>query len=117
MLIGAALSAALTLTLRLIGGTDAPALGMLWMFVLSLALFFSVHHLAMYYLFQPYSTEWFAKNPFYHLVTLAVSAACGFGLVLRPPIVPFTAVVFTVSVVYLAAALPELPAIPDRAFL
>lgn len=47
--------------------------------ILALSLFFSVHHLFMYYIFQPYSTELNVKNPFFPIVNsivLAVGIVC-----------------------------------------
>jgi hypothetical protein len=116
VLIGAAFSAALTVVFMAAGGVPGPDLGLLWLSVLSLAVFFSVHHLAMYYFFQPYSTDLFAKNPFFHLVTFAVSAASGAGIVMQPPIVPFTLIVFAAAIVYLAAALTLVSRYGHRTF-
>lgn len=47
--------------------------------IIGLSLFFSVHHLFMYYIFQPYSTELNVKNPFFSIVNsiiLAVGVLC-----------------------------------------
>ncbi|AIQ46036.1 hypothetical protein R70723_09175 [Paenibacillus sp. FSL R7-0273] len=40
--------------------------------VLGLSLFFSVHHIFMYYIFQPYSTELNMRNPFFTIVNSIV---------------------------------------------
>lgn len=77
---------------------------LLWVCVIFLSVFFTVHHLCMYYIFQPYSTELNVKNPLYYLVNMAVSAACGVSLVLRVPSSRLTAVIFTVTVIYLLLA-------------
>ncbi|WP_054939640.1 hypothetical protein [Paenibacillus ihuae] len=42
--------------------------------ILGLSLFFSVHHLFMYYIFQPYSTELNVKNPFFSIVNSIIMA-------------------------------------------
>ncbi|WP_313640840.1 hypothetical protein [Paenibacillus sp.] len=50
-----------------------------WVTILCLSLFFSVHHLFMYYIFQPYSTELNMKNPFFFIINsivLGLSVAC-----------------------------------------
>lgn len=47
--------------------------------ILGLSLFFSVHHLFMYYIFQPYSTELNVKNPFFSIlnsIVLAIGIVC-----------------------------------------
>lgn len=43
-----------------------------WITILCLSLFFSVHHLFMYYIFQPYSTELNVKNPFFIIINSIV---------------------------------------------
>ncbi|OKP88893.1 hypothetical protein A3844_07150 [Paenibacillus helianthi] len=46
--------------------------------ILGLSLFFSVHHLFMYYIFQPYSTELNVKNPFFSIMN---SIVLGVGII------------------------------------
>lgn len=106
LLIAAALGAALTLVVLTAGGAvDVRELLLLWVCVSALSVFFSVHHLFMYYFFQPYSTELNMKNPLFFLVNLLVSVACGLGIALRPSGPVFAAVVVALTVVYLGAAL------------
>ncbi|NIK77723.1 hypothetical protein FHS15_002861 [Paenibacillus castaneae] len=78
---------------------------MLWVCVISLSAFFSVHHLFMYYIFQPYSTELNMKNPLYFIVNMVVSFAGGISIILRVPAVSFTVIIFAVTLIYLAVAL------------
>lgn len=106
LLIGAALGAALT-AIAAAGGGDwlSLELVMLWVCVISLSVFFTVHHLFMYYFFQPYSTELNVKNPLYHIVNMVVSSASGAAIILRASAVPFTVIVFSLTLVYFAAAL------------
>lgn len=66
--------------------------------------FFSVHHLLMYYIFQPYSTELNVKNPFFHVVNMVFSSACGISIVVKVPALPFTVTVMIVTLVYLGVA-------------
>lgn len=100
--IAAALGASLTAVAASAGGEWLGSdLLLLWVCIVSLSVFFTVHHLCMYYMFQPYSTELNVKNPLYYLVNMAVSSACGVSLVLRVPSSRLTAVIFTVTVIYL----------------
>ncbi len=100
--IAAALGVSLTAIAASTGGEWLNSeLLLLWVCVVSLSVFFTVHHLCMYYLFQPYSTELNVKNPLYYLLNMAVSSACGVSLVLRVPSSRLTAVIVTVTVVYL----------------
>ncbi|QGQ99338.1 hypothetical protein EHS13_32990 [Paenibacillus psychroresistens] len=103
--IAAALGAALTLIVLAAGEPLNLDLLLLWVCVLVLSVFFSVHHLLMYYIFQPYSTELNVKNPFFYLVNIVVSSASGISIVVKAPALPFTIAVVIITLVYLAAAL------------
>lgn len=102
--IAAALGAALTLIALAAGAELNLELLLLWVCLLVLSVFFSVHHLLMYYIFQPYSTELNVKNPFFYVVNMVVSAVCGMSIVVKAPALPFTVTVVIVTLVYLAAA-------------
>ncbi|MFC3746641.1 hypothetical protein [Paenibacillus sp. GCM10012306] len=77
---------------------------MIWICVISLSVFFTVHHLFMYYIFQPYSTELNVKNPLYYLVNMAVSSACGVSIVLPTPGLLLTEIIFILTLIYLLVA-------------
>jgi len=102
--IAAALAAGLTLVFRLAGGVPGALFAQLWVLAAALAVFFAVHHMAMYYLFQPYSTEMNAKNPLYFVVSMAVSGACGASLFLRIPPGALAWIVGVLALVYAAAS-------------
>ncbi len=106
LLIAAATGLSLTAVAFAAGAADLNAeLLMLWLCVIALSLFYSVHHLFMYYMFQPYSTELNIKNPLYIAVNMGVSFASGLSIVWRGPAVPFTIIIVGLTVLYLAAAL------------
>lgn len=106
LLIAAALGAVLTIVIAASGGEVLIwDILMLWIGILLLSVLFSVHHLFMYYIFQPYSTELNIKNPLYFVVTMLVSFACGISIVVRIPIDIFSAFVFTLTLIYLFVAL------------
>lgn len=104
--IAAAMGLSLTAVAFAAGAANPDAeLLMFWLCVIALSIFFSVHHLFMYYIFQPYSTELNIKNPLYFVVNMGVSFASGLSIIWRGPAVPFTTVVVALTVLYLAAAL------------
>lgn len=105
LLVGGALSLAVTIAAIAAGGVSATDLVLLWACALALSVFFSVHHLFMYYIFQPFATDLNTKNPYYWIVNMVVSALCGVLLVLPVPPAAFTCVVLALALVYTAAAL------------
>lgn len=105
LLIAAATGLSLTAVAFAAGAAEPNAeLLMLWLCVISLSLFYSVHHLFMYYIFQPYSTELNIKNPLYIVVNMSVSFASGLSIIWRGPAVPFTIVIVVLTILYLIAA-------------
>ncbi|ADY55751.1 hypothetical protein Sgly_1449 [Syntrophobotulus glycolicus DSM 8271] len=77
-------------------------------FVLSiffLALFFSVHHLFLYYVFQPYTTELGMKNPFYRVINYGVYLLCFFCTKIQSPPSSFTLIVLASTLIYIVGAL------------
>lgn len=73
--------------------------------VLMLAVFFSVHHLFLYYVFQPYTAELDIKNPFYTLLNMVVYIACFVCLKLDSQPAGFAFIVLGATVLYTAVAL------------
>ncbi len=102
--IGAAAAAALTAPALAAGRSSASELTWVWTSALALSVFFSVHHLFMYYIFQPYSTELNAKNPFYWVVNMGVSGATGAAIFLEAPPAVFAWTAPALTFVYAAAA-------------
>lgn len=78
--------------------------------VLMLSVFFTVHHLFLYYVFQPYSEEMNVKNPFFQAINMAVYLICFLCYELQANgtltgNLPFTAGVLVVTLAYIVAAL------------
>lgn len=73
--------------------------------ILFLSLFFSVHHLFLYYVFQPYTTELGMKNPFYSIINTVVYLLCFLSLQIDSPPSYFTLIVLAATFVYIAVAL------------
>ncbi|MBW4085515.1 hypothetical protein [Paenibacillus sp. S150] len=73
--------------------------------ILGLSLFFSVHHLFMYYIFQPYSTELNLKNPFFSIVNSIVLAVGVISLQLQSTPARFAMMVLLAAAGYMLIAL------------
>lgn len=73
--------------------------------ILALSLFFSVHHLFMYYIFQPYSTELNVKNPFFTIVNSIVLAATIVGMQFESGLGSFALIVVLSAALYMLIAL------------
>ena len=101
VLLGFMLTLALMLT-----GTNLLSMDIvyLWASILGLALFFSVHHLFLYYIFQPYTTELNIRNPFYYFITSFVSALSAIVIIMRPEPLGFTIFIVLLALVYAIAA-------------
>lgn len=114
---GAGLAAALGLVIAAAGG-GAPLAEYVWLgvSVLSLALFFTVHHLAVYYLLQPYTTELNIRNPLYFVVHYVVSILCGLCFVLRPDPAVFGLVLLAISAVCAVVSLLLVQRFGSRTF-
>lgn len=105
LLIAVTLSLALTVVYAVAGGDVwHQDVLLLWASALSLSVFFSIHHLFMYYILQPYTTELNVKNPLYYIIYYIISAAGGICLFIRVPAFLFTAIVLAVTSLYLLAA-------------
>lgn len=75
------------------------------MTIVALSLFFSVHHLFMYYIFQPYSTELNVKNPFFTIVNSVVLGVGFIAMQFKSELGMFAMIVVLSAVVYMLAAL------------
>lgn len=115
--VAAALGIGTTVVSAASGGTAWSAeLLLLWIYALSLSVFFSVHHLFMYYIFQPYSTELNSKNPLYHVTNTLVSMICGLSIAVRAPAPAYAAAALVLALVYLCIALVLVPKLGRRTF-
>ena len=91
------------------GGTERPAEYLImFVTVIAMSVFFSVHYLAMYYLLQPYTEGLAQKGVAYRIVmtlTYAVCYACMQIKALRENALLFGIIVCVFAVVYAAVAL------------
>jgi hypothetical protein len=105
LLIAAALGMSLTAIAASNGGDWlSRELLLLWICVILLSVFFTVHHLFLYYIFQPYSTELNVKNPLYFVLNMVVSAASTFSIIMRAQGDLLTAIIAVVTLTYLVVA-------------
>ncbi len=101
LLIAAVLGGTLTLVaFTASGGMQWLDVVLLWLSIGTLAVFFTLHHLFLYYIFQPYSTDLNVKNPLYFIVSFVVSGACGFAIIFPLSPMVFTCVVLSIAIVY-----------------
>jgi len=84
--------------------------------VLLLSLFFSVHHLFMYYIFQPYAAEFNMKNPFFVIVNTVVYAICFISFQFDTAPAYFAVVVLGATAVYISVALILVYRLSPRTF-
>lgn len=105
LLIATALGTVLTIVIFAAGweGSNMDLL-FLWVSILSLSIFFSTHHLFLYYIFQPYTTELNTKNPLYHVINMIVSAASGLFLVIPASTQTFAVTFLTMALLLLMIA-------------
>ena len=73
--------------------------------VLVLSVFFTVHHLFLYYVFQPYSEEMNVKNPFFWVFNMVIYTVCFFCYEIQTGGVFFTMGVLAVTTAYIIVAL------------
>lgn len=73
--------------------------------ILCLSVFFSVHHLFLYYVFQPYTTDLAMKNPFFNIINGIVYFGCYICLQMDSTPKNFTWLVLIATVLYTIVAL------------
>lgn len=96
-IIGAGLSAILYVS----GGTDNPLnYVVLFVSILCMSLFFSIHYLTIYYLLQPYNAGTEIKSGMYQVIMSATYLVCFFLMNLRMPILVFGTACIAFCVLY-----------------
>ncbi len=73
--------------------------------ILLLAVLFTVHHLCLYYIFQPYSENLRVKNPFFSALNAGMYLLCFFCLRLEVGGLSFTLGVLAFTLLYITVAL------------
>ena len=73
--------------------------------ILLLSVLFTVHHLCLYYIFQPYSESLKVKNPFFSVLNSVMYMLCFICLQIEVGGFAFTMTVLCFTVIYILAAL------------
>lgn len=106
LLVAGAICLAILLPAILTGAAVPPLeLGAFLLSILCLAVFFTVHPLFMYYVFQPYTSQLAVKNPFFGVLNGAVYMVCILCLQIKQPPHYFAVIVLFATVAYSAVAL------------
>lgn len=96
-----AIGGGLALLLYVSGGTDNPLnYAVLFVSVVCMSIFFSVHYLMLYYLLQPYNAGTEIKSGTYKLAMAATYIVCYVFMQLRFPTLIFGAVTIAFCVIY-----------------
>ncbi len=96
----------LPLLLYVSGGTANPVnYGILFVSILTMSVFFSVHSLVLYYLLQPYNANMETKNPIYQILNGATYLVCYFALGKQASTLMFGLLISVFCILYVLAAL------------
>ncbi|MDO5410660.1 MAG: hypothetical protein Q4F21_09440 [Lachnospiraceae bacterium] len=96
----------LDLLLLLSGGTSQPVHYLiLFVSILAMSVFFSVHTLVLYYLLQPYNSEMEMKNPTYGIVNSITYFICYWAIGKKVPTLTFGAALSGFCILYVILAL------------
>jgi len=88
----------------------------LFLCILCLSCFFSIHYLFLYYVIQPYTAELTVKSPLFKFINMAMYFACYMCLQLRTSSYYFTAGIIISTIVYMGVALVLTYRIAPRTF-
>ncbi|MEK3715277.1 hypothetical protein [Paenibacillus sp. FSL R7-0333] len=107
ILIGGSLAAVLSVFILIVAeGRFHPILLPIWLLTLALAVIFTVHHLLLYYLLQPYTTDMTTGNPWFTLLNSLGSIGFLAAFLLRPAPWILALTVASLTVVYFISAFP-----------
>lgn len=91
----------LPLVLLLTGGTGNPLnYFVLFISIIAMSIFFSVHHLVIYYLLQPYNINSETKNTTYTIVSILTYVVCYYMIDLRLPTLSFGLATIIFAITY-----------------
>ena len=77
----------------------------LFLCIICLACFFSIHHLFMYYVLQPYTAELTVKSPLFKIINMIVYIACYTSLQIKTSSYYFALGIIVITIVYMVIAL------------
>ena len=95
------IGAGLALILFMSGGTDNPLnYGILFVSIVGMSVFFSVHYLTIYYLLQPYTIDAEVRSSMYRVIMGVTYFVCYMGIQVHLPTFWFGIVCIVFSVLY-----------------
>lgn len=99
------IGAGLCVILYVSGGTENPLnYVVLFVSILCMSLFFSIHYLTIYYLLQPYNAGTEMKSGMYQVIMTATYLICFFLMQVRMPILAFGIACIAFCIIYSAVA-------------
>jgi len=99
-------------------GSSSELFSMLPLFlcILFLSCFFSIHHLFMYYVLQPYTAELTVKSPLFRFINVVIYTLSYICLQIKTTSYYFTLVVHVITITYMAIALILIYKVAPRTF-
>jgi len=88
----------------------------LFLCILCLACFFSIHHLFMYYVLQPYTAELTVKSPLFKIINMVMYLVSYMCLQVRTSSYYFTSGIIITTIVYMVVALILIYKVAPRTF-
>jgi hypothetical protein len=102
----AVIALALPLLLWLTGGTDNPFnYVLLFVSIIAMSVFFSVHNMILYYLLQPYNVNLEMKSSIFTIVNTLTYVVCYIAIGKEVPTLIFGTLISAFCIVYIAVAL------------
>jgi len=100
------ISLGLPILLFITGGSSNPYdYGLIFISIINLSIFFSVHHLVIYYLLQPYDINMKAKSTTYGIVNGVTYFLCYMCIDLKMPTTMFTSFIIIFTLLYIGVSL------------
>lgn len=100
------IASGLTLLLYATGGTVNSINYLLtFLTIIAMSIFFSVHHLVLYYLLQPYNIDLEMKNPLFSMISSGTYLVCYFAIQVQIPTVIFGTGIILFTIMYSLIAL------------
>ncbi len=73
--------------------------------IISMSIFFSVHHLVLYYLLQPYNIDLELNNPLFSIISSGTYLVCYFAIQVQIPTIIFGTAMIMFTIIYSLIAL------------
>lgn len=103
---GSVIALGLPFLLYVTGGTDQPMnYVVLFVSIVAMSIFFSVHNMVLYYLLQPYNVELEMKNATYSIINSITYIVCYVAIGKRVPTMMFGSLVTAFCIIYVVVAL------------